>query len=196
MKDTERRVVETGVELRASEDGKKKIVGYAAKFNSRSVELWGFVEEIAPGAFDRALRESHDVRALVDHDPSKILGRSKAGTLRLSIDDTGLVSEIDPPDTQASRDIQVSLDRGDVTGMSFGFRVISDEWRTDGKMPLRTIKDLELFDVSVVTYPAYPATEVSLRAQEQAKAMMPPVVDTPPAPLARIEREIGLIDRA
>lgn len=193
MKDVERRVFESGVELRSSGDGKRKIVGYAAKFNSRSVELWGFVEEIAPGAFDRALREAHDVRALVDHDPSRILGRSKAGTLRLSVDEAGLVSEIDPPDTQASRDIQVSLERGDVTGMSFGFRVISDEWRTDGKMPLRTIRDLELFDVSVVTYPAYPATEVSMRAQEQAASMKP----TPPSPpLARIEREIGLIERS
>lgn len=171
MSDMERRYINAGLELRADERGKKKMVGYAAKYNQRSVDLGGFVEILAPGAFDRAIRESHDVRALVDHDPSKILGRTKAGTLALRTDETGLQVEVDMPDTQAARDLQVSIERGDVSGMSFGFYVVKDEWKTDDKQPTRIVQDLELFDVSAVTYPAYPQTEVSMRALEHAKQM-------------------------
>lgn len=193
----ERRFMPGSVEIRG-EGADRRIVGYAAMFNKRSVDLGGFVEELAPGAFDRALREAHDVRALVDHNPTLILGRTgEAGTLRLSVDGNGLRSEIDPPDTQAGRDIQVSLQRKDVTGMSFAFSVPAggDEMkRSEDGRPLRIIKDMDLYDVSVVTYPAYPDTQVSMRALEQAKAVAPPV-EPPPAPVERHAREIGLIER-
>lgn len=192
----ERRYAQFGLEVRADERGKKKMVGYAAKYNERSVDLGGFFEVLAPGAFDRAIRESHDVRALVDHDPSKILGRTKAGTLSLRTDDVGLLAEVDMPDTQIARDLQVSIERGDVSGMSFGFFVVTDEWKSDGKVPTRVVRDLELFDVSAVTYPAYPQTEVSMRAVEHARTMVaPPEPEPEPAPLERLEREILLLEK-
>jgi HK97 family phage prohead protease len=146
--DIERRFIAGGLELRADEDKKKKtMVGYAAKFNSRSLDLGGFVEVLAPGAFDRALNENHDVRALIDHNPTLILGRTASGTLRLAVDGTGLMVENDLPDTQAARDLMVSMERGDVTGMSFGFRVMpdGDHWARDEEGALvRTVNDLEL----------------------------------------------------
>ena len=148
----------------AGED--EKITGYAAVFNSLSGDLGGFREEIAPGAFTRALAENHDVRALVDHDPSKILARSTSGTLVMEEDSHGLHVSINPADTSAGRDIKESIVRGDVSGMSFGFTVKADEWRMEDGENIRTLRDLDLFDVSVVTYPAYESSsvEVALRS--------------------------------
>lgn len=167
----ERRTVPGG-ELRA--EGDAKIVGYAAVFNSMSEDLGGFREVIMPGAFDRALRENHDVRALVNHDPNQILGRTKSGTLALSVDERGLKAEVEPPDTQAARDALASIRRGDMDQMSFAFRTITDEWRKQDGEIVRELKDLELLDVSIVAYPAYPATSVSARALETAKAKAQP----------------------
>jgi HK97 family phage prohead protease len=178
MSEIERRTV-TGVEVRAAEGKPTQIVGYAAVFNSLSEDMYGFREIIMPGAFDRALREKHDVRALVNHDENQILGRTKAGTLALSIDTTGLKVEIEPPDTQAARDAVTSVKRGDLDGMSFAFRTLTDNWRTQDGGQIRELLDLELVDVSVVAFPAYPATTVSARALEQAKAAAAPA---PPAP--------------
>jgi HK97 family phage prohead protease len=155
------------VELRASTEG-RQITGYAAMFDQRSEELGGFHEVIRPGAFDRALKEGHDVRALWNHNPDLVLGRTKAGTLRLSVDDRGLKIEADLPETQAGRDAHVSIGRGDVDQMSFAFRVLTDEWRTENGEPLRELLDVELFDVSPVTYPAYQQTHVSARALQMA----------------------------
>lgn len=179
MKDRERRYASYGVEVRADTAGRKKMVGYAAKFNERSVDLGGFYEVLAPGAFDRAIHESHDVRALIDHNPTLILARTTSGTLGLSVDETGLLADIDPPDTQAARDLQVSMERGDVTGMSFGFFVVRDEWKTENRTPMRIVHDLDLFDVSIVTYPAYPQTEVSMRAIDHAKTLVVPELIVP-----------------
>lgn len=193
--DIERRYMVGEVRVKKDDDEMKpkKMMGYAAKFNSRSVDLGGFVEILAPGAFDRALNEAHDVRALIDHDPSRILGRTASGTLRLAVDPTGLLIENDLPDTQAARDLIVSMERGDVTGMSFGFRVMpdGDHWARDKDgILLRTVNDLELFDVSAVTYPAYPQTEVSARCLEMAKRASTP--DAPP--LERLARELRAFD--
>ena len=158
------------IELNDEDDDDDKlptIVGYAAKFDSDSQDLGGFIERIDRNAFDRALEERHDVRALVDHDSSKIIGRSASGTLRMSTDDVGLRVEIDPANTQAGRDVVESIKRGDIDGMSFGFQVIRDAWaERDGKA-LRTIHDLSLKDVSTVSFPAYPATEVALRSLDR-----------------------------
>lgn len=153
---------------------KKKMTGYAAVFDTLSEDLGGFREVIKPGAFDRALREKHDVRALVNHDANLILGRTAAGTLALAIDERGLQVSIDVPDTTAGRDALVSVERGDVTGMSFGFITLTDSWRMQDGDAIRELLDLELLDVSVVAYPAYPATQVSARALEQAKGEKAP----------------------
>jgi HK97 family phage prohead protease len=158
-------------ELRVDLSADRKIRGIAIVFNSRSVDLGGFTEVIMPEAVDRTLREGLDVRALVDHDSSKILGRTRSGTLSLRKGRKGLEIEIDPPNTTAARDILESLDRGDVTGMSFSFRTIEDDWRMEDGAPLREVRDMTISEVSVVTFPAYPATDVQVaqRSLEQFK---------------------------
>lgn len=156
-----------------SEDDKPKMYGHAAMFNSLSGDLGGFREQIAPGAFAKSL-DSADIRALFNHDSNIVLGRNKSGTLRLSEDATGLAIEIDPPDTQAARDLMVSIKRKDIDQMSFGFRTITDKWeKRDGEW-LRTLKEVELFDVSPVTYPAYLSTDIAVRSMQEAiKQTMP-----------------------
>lgn len=158
-------------EFRVASDGKRTIRGHAAVFNKDSEPMYGFVERVAPGAFTDSLGVD-DVRALFNHDPNIILGRNKAGTLRLEEDDTGLAVEIDPPDTQAARDLLISMERGDITQMSFGFTTIQDTWTYDraSELTLRTLNKVQLFDVSPVTYPAYPDTDVSVRALEEIAA--------------------------
>lgn len=146
-----------------------RFVGHAAVFNERTAigdpNDWGFWEQISPRAFDRALSEQHDVRFLVDHDPSRLLARTASGTMQLSKDKRGLRVEADIADTTIGKDVKVLLDRGDLSQMSFAFTVEDDEWKRqkDGTQ-LRTIEDLDLFDVSVVTFPAYESTDASLRS--------------------------------
>jgi HK97 family phage prohead protease len=143
--------------------GRAKISGHAAVFNSLSEDLWGFREKIAPGAFASALGKS-DIRALLNHDPNFVLGRTKSGTLRVQEDETGLAVEIDPPETGWADDLLVSIGRGDISQMSFAFRVGEESWETVDGIDIRTILSFdEIFDVSPVTYPAYPDTDVSLR---------------------------------
>jgi uncharacterized protein len=155
-------------ELRVEQkDDSRKIVGYAAVFNSLSEDLGGFREKIAPGAFKRSLENGADVRALLNHDSNYVLGRNKSGTLFLSEDERGLKIEITPPDTQWARDLMVSMERGDIDQMSFGFYTISDDWETKDGENIRTLKEVELFDVSVVTYPAYTATSANVRSAEE-----------------------------
>jgi len=181
----ERRFLTQPVELRA-EDGKPAVVrGYAAKFNSLSEDLGGFVEMIMPGAFDDVLGD--DVRALFNHDANFILARSRAGkgTLRLFIDETGLGYEFEAPDTQAGRDLLVSLRRGDVDQSSFAFRVAKDgdKWVEENGVVTRTIKKVSrLYDVSPVTYPAYADTAVAVRGLEEFRKAHQPAPPTQPQP--------------
>ncbi|MBC8008589.1 MAG: HK97 family phage prohead protease [Burkholderiales bacterium] len=155
----------------------RTVRGYAAVFNKRSENLGTpsapWVEVIAPGAFDGVLKG--DVRALFNHDSNLILARSKngAGTLKLWVDATGLGYEFEAPDTQAGRDLLVSLKRGDISQSSFGFTVATggDEWRDEGKTRVRTIRKIgSLLDVSPVAYPAYPDATAAARAAGQAGA--------------------------
>jgi HK97 family phage prohead protease len=184
MKDLEMRTLGNQLcELRTSGDGESQrpqIAGYAAVFNTRSALLFGtFVEEIAPGAFDDVMGD--DVRALFNHDPNFVLGRTRSNTLRLEIDSRGLAYTIDPPETQTVRDLVLTpLKRGDVTGSSFGFRVApdGDEWRREGEIIVRTIHKLaELRDVSPVTYPAYGDSHAAQRSLESWKKMAEGVQD-------------------
>jgi len=141
------------------------IAGYAAVFDSPA-EVGSMSEVVKTGAFTRTLAEGADVRAMVEHNPAMILGRQKPGTLSLSVDGKGLFATINPPDTQVGRDAVESIRRGDLDGMSFGFRAITDNWRMmDGK-PLRELVDVDLFDVSVVAFPVYPDTSVSVRSHD------------------------------
>ncbi len=162
------------IKIEKREDGEEpRIVGYAAKFNTRSNNLGGFVEVIAPGAFDDVLDD--DVRALFNHDRNFVLGRTKAGTLTLTVDEVGLRYEITPPDTQTVRDMVIEpMGRGDVSQSSFAFRLPSDGYRWDegeDGVYIRTITRVsKLLDVSPVTYPAYNDTEASTRTLEEARA--------------------------
>lgn len=152
-------------ELRAETDpdtGATRIQGHAAVFNVLSHDLGGFREQLKRGVFRRALDENHDVVALINHQPLPILGRTTVGTLQLREDPRGLFCWIeaagDHPDITHVRG---AISRGEITGMSFGFRGAKDEWVEKDGVITRTITDIgELFDVSVVTFPAYPQTDV------------------------------------
>ena len=158
------------IEVRGEESERMKIVGYSAVFfreghPETAYRMFDDLEErILPGAFDRALKEKQDVRGLFNHDPSKILGRTKAGTVKLSIDDIGLRYEIDVPDTTAGRDTVESLKRGDVDGSSFAFLPVSTRWLEEEDLLVREVVDLDLFDVGPVTYPAYEGSTSGVRA--------------------------------
>lgn len=174
-------------ELRMSDDEAPKIRGYAALFDSRSEDLGGFVEVIERGAFAGVLDD--DVRALWNHDPNHVLGRSKAGTLRMSQDERGLFVEIDPPASAGA--LLESMRRGDVDQMSFAFSVDTDDWRMEDGMPLRTVQKFKrLYDVSVVTYPAYPETEAAVRSLEQFRQETAPDFTTARARLRLAETSL------
>lgn len=178
-------------EIRQGENEKPKIVGYAAVFNSWSKDLGGFKERIAPNAFTMALKES-DTRALFNHDRNYVLGRQASGTLRMSQDDKGLRIEIDPPDTQWARDLQESIRRGDIAEQSFGFTVKTDEWSEEEGKATRTIKEFaKIYDVSIVTFPAYPETSVAVRSMQDWKKANEP---QPPAaiPIEVRQRQVDL----
>ena len=178
MNELERRMLRT-IELRAepgSGEGMPAIVGHAAVFEALSEDLGGFRERIARGAFATTLGED-DIRALINHRSDYVLGRNRAGTLHLNEDEMGLAVRIEPPDTAFARDLIVSIERGDITGASIGFRTLTDEWNLEDGDPVRTLKAVRLFDVSPVTFPAYPQTDVALRAlktfQETTKPPVP-----------------------
>lgn len=131
-----------------------------------------FSECIRPGAFLKSIA-GQDIRALINHDPSRVLGRNMAGTLRLLEDDVGLYAEIDPPETSFAADLIVSLSRGDISGMSFRFYATKDEW-TDSDYGLkRELVELEIDEVSIVTFPAYPDTEVAVRSLDKHLSKQP-----------------------
>lgn len=161
----EKRSVMQAPEIRASETGVKTVRGYAAIFNSET-DIGGYFREvIAPGAFADSI--GGDVRALVDHDSGRVIGRTKAGSLRLVEDERGLAVEIDLPDTSDGRDLAALVERGDIDGMSFGFAVRKEEWDETVEPPLRTIRSVELFEVSAVTWPAYPDTSLAMRSRNK-----------------------------
>lgn len=154
------------IERRAESD-EVAFAGHAAVFNKRTWiggRSWGFWEQVATGAFSKTLKEA-DVRFLINHNPDLLLARNVAGTLMLDEDDFGLATAatIDTRQSYAS-DIVISLDRGDVSQMSFAFEVVRDEWEVlDSGKELRTVHECVLYDVSVVTYPAYEDTDAGLR---------------------------------
>jgi HK97 family phage prohead protease len=165
----ERRAFKTLELRRADKEGASTIEGHAAIFNRLSEDLGGFREVVLPTAFRRALLGEDDVRALVDHDSAKIIGRLRAGTLTLRQDDDGLFVIIKPPNTTVGRDITESIGRGDVDSMSFGFRTIGDHWETHDGEEVRYLDEVELFEVSPVTYPAYTDTDIAVRSLREWK---------------------------
>ena len=185
MTKIEKRGGTLGVETRAA-DEKRTLAGYAAVFDvSADIGGW-WIERIAPGAFAEAI--GGDVRALVDHDAGRVIGRTKSGTLRLSEDSRGLLCEIDIPNTTDGNDLWELVERGDISGMSFGFRVTKQEWDETGDMPVRTIQAVDLFEVSAVAFPAYDDTELGKRSLQEwrdARSSNEENTDPAAAPVSR-----------
>lgn len=166
FREERRFVAGSNLHLEQREDGGGKVLkGYAAKFNIRSLLMGNFYEIITPGAFADSLR-TEDIRALYNHDDLCVLGRTSAKTLTLVEDETGLYFECFIGDRSYERDLSISLERGDITGCSFGF--IAEGETVDGESedgyPIRRLDKIKLIEVSLgVTFPAYPDTTVALR---------------------------------
>ena len=194
------------LELRADGDKPTRIVGYAAVYYrdgdpGTEYELWPArggtpraVERIMPGAFDKAIKDD-DVVALFNHQDDKVLGRSTAGTLRLFSDAEGLRYEIDADDTTIFEDVQKLIAKRNVRGSSFRFRIRGeDHWNFSSNLEVRELRDLELFDVGPVTFPAYKATSVNARSSRDSLAEQ---VAEEAARIAKehLERELWLRER-
>jgi HK97 family phage prohead protease len=165
MKDIELRCYST--ELRLAEPG-RIITGVAIPYNSRSEDLGGFVEIVAPGALTRTLADpGNNVKLLFSHNHAYVLGSVAAGTLKLTDIDAGLAFQNDPPETTWANDLLVSLRRGDIGQCSFGFHVVKDSWQRVDDIMVRTLLDIDITELSIVAFPAYPDSSVSVRSKEQ-----------------------------
>ncbi|MCC2429875.1 HK97 family phage prohead protease [Bacillus paranthracis] len=164
-----REIVTQKIEIREDENGNRTLIGYAVKWEKKSLVMGyyrKFREQFKNGAFTETLRND-DQRFLWSHDTSKVLGRTKNNTLRLSEDAVGLRFELDLPNTTLGNDTYVSIKRGDVDGVSFGFSMISEEIQEpDDDLMLRTVTKAKLLEVSAVAFPAYPDSEVSARGYD------------------------------
>jgi len=159
------------VELRAykteEEESRMLVEGYAIVFNSESRDLGGFTEVVKEDALDKALERNTDVLALYGHDYQNVLGRQSADTLQLKKDERGIKFTLDLPNTQLGRDVYTLVERGDLKGNSFGFTVEKDSWDKKGEKVIRTIEQVrDLFEISIVSLPAYEATELTKRSYE------------------------------
>lgn len=165
MSDIEQRAIEVRSEIKGN-----RITGYASTFNERA-DIGPYYEIIAETAFDAVLADPQtDVRAFLDHDSGKLLGRQSSGTLRLSTDSRGLHFEVDLPDTGAGRDARELIGRGDLTGVSFGFQAAGappgEVWDSyEGRDLRRHVSIARLIEISPVSIPAYQGTSVALRSK-------------------------------
>lgn len=153
-----------------------KIVGYAAVFGPLSEDLGGFRERVDPAAFNKTLKSNKDVRAFLNHDTTLVLGCRSTGTLQLDTDTNGLRVEIALPDTSYARDLRALMERGDVRQMSFAFLTNpgGDKWdgKTEDGLKIRTLTDVELVEVSVVSIPAYPDTSAAIRSMRGHEVLL------------------------
>jgi uncharacterized protein len=160
-KEPEIRVNATDIEIRAEGDG-MTFTGYAAVFNSPSEDLGGFIEYVAPGAFKRSLQSRNEIKLLWNHDSGEPLASVRGGSMQLVEDERGLKVTATLPQTSRGRDVAELLRTKVIDSMSFGFNVIKDTWSRDGQT--RTLESVRLFEVSVVSFPAYAATTATVRS--------------------------------
>lgn len=158
--------IRSGGDLRAVSPG--KLAGYAAVFHSPSQDLGGFVEQILPGAFKRSLSRPDHIRALLEHDPQRLLGRVGSRTLSLQEDTKGLYFELSLPDTSYGRDLSALVERGDISGCSFGFHVPTggDHWERRSGQLMRDLIAVDLQEITITGNPAYLDTSVAKRSME------------------------------
>tara|TARA_R110002020_G_scaffold451901_1_gene666122 strand:- start:13475 stop:14164 length:690 start_codon:yes stop_codon:yes gene_type:complete len=173
----------TKLETRADGDEEAhSISGYGAVFyreGDASTEYvlydspeYKVVERIMPGAFDDVLGDGDDILGLYNHDMNLLLGRTGSGTMKLSVDKTGLKYEIDPGDTSISRDVATHIERGDVDGSSFSFKPTSEKWSTEETVEVREIHNVRMLDVGPVTLPAYKGTTTAVRSEDDCAEAM------------------------
>ena len=171
----EKRLFNIENRFETKEDGQEVVVGYGSIFNSRSENLGGFYEYISPAAISEETIAKSDVRALINHDQNLILARSTTGTLNLTVDEKGLKYEFEIPQTSYGKDLAINMQNGNLNQSSFAFTVASngDEWSTDEDgNDIRTITSIDrLYDVAVVTYPAYSQADSDLVVAQRGLAM-------------------------
>ena len=173
----EKRIYNLESRIEKREDGKEVVIGYGSVFNSRSENLGGFYEYIDANAITNDTIKNSDVRALINHDPNLILARSKngEGNLKLSIDERGLRYEYEMPDLSYARDLSINLKNGNISQSSFAFTIASngEQWDTDKEgRDIRTITKIDrLFDISSVTYPAYPDASSDLVVAQRSLSL-------------------------
>ncbi len=192
----EKRMIVANFEIREGEAGSTLVAGLAVPFNKLSEDLGGFRERIAPDAFDI---EAHDIKALWSHDTSKVIGSTKAKTLSLEERSNGIHFELEPGDTTTGRDAVKTIQRGDVDGVSFGFKVDEDRIdQIDGEV-IRTVLRGKLIEISPVAFPSYLQTQISaeLRSRiESFVAQEEPGSEEPTEghKVAILEAELGLLE--
>lgn len=148
---------------------KSKLAGFAILYDSPSQDLGGFVEQVKPGALKRSLSNPDNIKAYVEHDPHKLLARVGSGTLELREQDKGIYFELSLPDVSYARDLGVLVERGDIGGVSFGFRVNpgGEVWEMRGGQLMRDLTDISLHEISIVSDPAYTDTTVAIRSKQE-----------------------------
>jgi HK97 family phage prohead protease len=172
MSNKETRIATESFEVR-SEDGRNTLVGYGAVFGKRSQDLGGFREVIDPKAFNRTVNNDNDVLVTMNHDVNFLLGRTGAGTARVSVDEVGVRYEVDLPETTTGADVRALAERGDLFGSSFTFSIPKDgdRWeRDEDGTRIRTLTEVRLFELGPVVSPAYLDTTVAVRSLEDHEA--------------------------
>jgi HK97 family phage prohead protease len=188
MSKLETRVNVTDFEVRETADG-MEFEGYASVFNSRSENLGGFTEFVAPGAFTRSLKSRNDVKLLWNHDAGQVLGSTRAKSMTLVEDERGLKVTATLPNTSLGRDTAELIRTGIIDSMSFGFNVIKDSWNTEGNE--RTLHSVRLFEVSIVAFPAYAGTAGTTNVRSVEKLAKRAEVDMAELEAALIKLESG-----
>jgi HK97 family phage prohead protease len=184
----ETRLNVTNFEIRETADG-MLFEGYASVFNSRSENLGGFTEFVAPGAFTRSLKSRNDVKLLWNHDAGQVLGSTRAKTMSLVEDNRGLKVSATLPNTSLGRDTAELIRTGIIDSMSFGFNVIKDSWNAEGNE--RTLHSVRLFEVSIVAFPAYSSTAGTTNVRSVEKLAKRAEVDMAELEAALIKLESG-----
>jgi HK97 family phage major capsid protein/HK97 family phage prohead protease len=175
------RSLPVALEVKAAGSSEKATLSGSILYNVRSAvmrDIWGdeFQEILAPGCFDKHL-ENRDVVALWSHDTGQVLGNTKNQTLRLDSNEERLAFELDLPNTTAGKDAAESIRRGDVDGVSFGMVVTKDKWANEDGLFVRTILEAELWEISPVAFPAFPANEVTCRSLENYRKELEKMAD-------------------